>query len=42
MERIMEGALPMYPHATIHRDATDLVDQCVKDFMGIMAMEADE
>uniref|UniRef100_A0A8I6YM47 Transcription factor CBF/NF-Y/archaeal histone domain-containing protein n=1 Tax=Hordeum vulgare subsp. vulgare TaxID=112509 RepID=A0A8I6YM47_HORVV len=42
VERIMQGALPMNPPATIHRDATDLVDECVKDFMGIVVMESHE
>lgn len=36
------GAVPMYPRVMIHQDATDLVDQCVKDFMGIFAMETHE
>uniref|UniRef100_A0A453RCK6 Transcription factor CBF/NF-Y/archaeal histone domain-containing protein n=2 Tax=Aegilops tauschii subsp. strangulata TaxID=200361 RepID=A0A453RCK6_AEGTS len=41
LENIMRGALPMDPRARIHPDATTLVDQCVKEFINMVTVQAE-
>lgn len=38
----MRDALPMDPRATIHPDATALMDQCVKEFIDMVTVQAEE